>query len=165
MPSPSRPTPSRWPFALVAVVFAPVVIFFVFLLAVVLPRGCAARSALTSLQPGAVKVVEIESREPGGSGGVVHRRALDAKAAAEFTALLSRARGHFVRRAIDGQRHDVKLVTDAHPEGLHFSIHLTTSQGVLLRVNSGGTTRWHYGTLRCDELGPFVAALFEGEVR
>lgn len=165
MTSPSSPTPSRWPLGLVAVVFAPVAIFVVFLLAVVLPRGCAARGALTSIPPGTATAVEIERHGGGATGDALQRRSLDPAAAAEFASLLARARPHFVKRAIDGQRCDVKLVTNSHPEGLHFSIHLTTSEGVLIRVNSGGAIRWNYGTLRCDELGSFVTTIFEEEVR
>lgn len=118
-----------------------------------------------SLHPGSVRTVEIESRNFGAESDVLQRRVLDAGAAAEFSALLARAHAHFVKRAIDGPRCDVKLVSDSHPGGLHFSIHLTTNQGVLIRANSGGPIRWNYGTLRCDELGPFVATLFQQDTR
>ena len=134
--------------------FAFFIAFWLYGYIVVRPRGIAYTQALQTLRPEAVRavclrVVPYDSMRP------LEERRLDREEIAEFLKLISKAKPYSTGnrpQSLWFSPVEVEIEVVDRPR-FKFSISSTDVAGVLFGLSSDN---WHYGTLRNDDLGPFI---------
>lgn len=138
----------------------PVLLFLGYYLAVILPRGYAARRALVELQPAQVQRVVLRSQDLSADGKTLTTVELDRAAVEEFVRTLAASRGHFPNHPSGGWRCWVRITTREPAVEHAFTIHKSANDGVHVGLTSRDKLRWNYGTLRNDALAPLVERAF-----
>jgi len=158
----TRHPPPHFAIALFATFAA---LFLAYNLIVVAPRAAEYRSALQSLRPDQIRQVRLHTEDLRAGRTVVRERILPPREVGRFCRLLAAATTHHPNHPRGGWTCFVEIDTaDAAAlpvPRFEFSISATDNDGVKLNLHSGGQRGgWSYGTLRNDDLAPFIEQQF-----
>lgn len=151
-----RPTHKYWWLPLIVVLVAFAWVFYY--LFAILPDALAYRHELQNLRLEAVDDVYLCTKGLVNDQFVTTReRHLSREETVEFLKLIEASEPHSPNHPQGGWTSFASISRRANPS-LSFSIHVTDNDGVQIRLSSNGQDGdgWNYGTLRNDELAPFL---------
>ena len=128
----------------------------------VLPRAASYRHTLRSLRLEQVQSVRLHTEDLKNGEVVRRERLLKADDIETFLDLISKASSYSPNHPRGGWTCFVDIDTDTDVRHFSFLIHSTSNNGVHFTLWSNGKRGdgWCYGTLRNDDLGPFIESLF-----